>query len=244
MTNQSRIHWWFSLIIGLCICFTTSAEEVQLACLAEYNLFLNGKKIGSLRSELKPLHQDHWHYTVDTKARRGLIKASIKQRSEFVRHGDEIRPLMFSSKQKIAIAKRESTASYDWDTMSASGRHKKKDWRIDFEPGFVDRLTLNERMRLDLRNDPQREVFDYVRLDRGKLRPMTFVREQVMDSITVPAGRFDTIKLSRQHDKSDRRTTSWHSPELSYFPVRMEQLDDGDLTATELTKLVGCTESI
>ncbi len=221
----------------------TGQTQAVDACVATYQLSLNGKTIGQLRSELKPLHNDHWQYSVDTKARRGLIKARVRQRGEFVRQDNEIRPLNFQSKQKIAFAKRESSASYDWQSMVASGRHKNKDWQLSFAPGFVDRLTLNERIRLDLKTQSAVTEFDYTRLDRGKLRPMRFRRGQQLEPLQVPAGEYSTFLMERQHDQDDRRTASWHAPDLNYFPVRMEQLDDGDLTVSELTAIEGCEQA-
>lgn len=209
------------------------------ACVTEYDLSLNGKRIGQLTTRLENLHGNHWRYQAHTKARRGIVKASIRQLSEFTRTGSTIRPLTFSSRQKIAFARRNSDANYDWDAMLASGKHKKDSWTIDMPARFVDRLTLNEQLRLDLSSSSQAH-FEYSRLDRGRLRPMTFERTDQAAAIEVPAGEFVTHLVEREHAAGDRRTASWHTPKLGFLPVRMEQLDDGKLTVTELTRVEGC----
>ncbi len=221
---------------------TASAPPVTVptvACSATYDLLINGKRAGSLVSELKPLGEQRWEYVLTTEARRGLVKASVKQNGQFERNHSSVRPLSFSSRQKVAFAKRNSDASYDWTTMTASGTHKGDDWTIDMPPQFVDRLTINERLRLDLATDPAREQFDYVRLDRGRLRDMVFER-QTTEQIAVPAGEFATQKVTRRHDSDDRRTASWHAPALNYLPIRIEQMEDKRLTVSELTKVAGC----
>ena len=54
------------------------------------------------------------------------------------------------------------------------------------------------------------------------------------EKITTPYGEIDTIKVSRVHQSSDRKTQFWLAKSLNYLPVKVVQIDDGAIYTIEL----------
>jgi hypothetical protein len=53
-------------------------------------------------------------------------------------------------------------------------------------------------------------------------------------------GTLNTIRFSQYREGSSRRTILWLAPELSYLPVRMEQIRDGEIqTVFAIESLTG-----
>jgi hypothetical protein len=58
--------------------------------------------------------------------------------------------------------------------------------------------------------------------DGGKLKEYRF-KVLGRETLELPAGRFDTVKITKLRDNKRRETYIWCAPELNYLPVRIWQ---------------------
>ena len=68
--------------------------------------------------------------------------------------------------------------------------------------------------------------YDFVNY-RGELR--TYGVEVVAkESLSLPYGEFDTVKVKLIRDSKTRETFAWFAPSLNYTLVRLQQFKDGE----------------
>ena len=65
-------------------------------------------------------------------------------------------------------------------------------------------------------------------IDSDNIR-QTEVRVERRESVTTPAGSFETLVYTNSRPGGQRVTRMWLAPSLQYLPVRMEQLRRGKL---------------
>ena len=86
--------------------------------------------------------------------------------------------------------------------------------------GTLDKLATQLGMMRELQNGASAKTIAVA--DGGKLKQYTF---QVIGTETVglPAGRFETVKLNRVGDSKEKLTYIWCAPQLHFLPVRIWQ---------------------
>ena len=93
--------------------------------------------------------------------------------------------------------------------------------------GICDRLLAQLAMSLDtLQGKPEN---DYSVLDHDKVQTYRFTRTGNA-SVNTPAGKYDTVEMTRHDDSKNRVTTFWLAPKLDYLPVRIRQTEPGKAT--------------
>lgn len=205
-----------------------ACPENQLAPFsAEYEVYRNGRKLGQSVARLKKAG-DLWLYEVDTEADKGLaglLGGQVEERSRFQVLGSELRPVEYQYQQGIRFSRREGTAHFDWDRLVITGTYKKKDFELPLVKSQTDRTLVNLKLMRALAQGQQKIKFDTV--ERGRVDRMDFVRHPAPELLDSPAGRLDTVRVSRQHNNPKRHTDTWHAPELGYLAIRMRH-EDGD----------------
>ncbi|WP_111656210.1 DUF3108 domain-containing protein [Isoalcanivorax indicus] len=122
---------------------------------------------------------------------------------------------------------REARLELDRDAGTALARRDGADDRT-YEIG--DHTTDILSQTLGLQCALMRGQRDNISLDVASERRREDMVYQVIgeESVRVPAGRFNTLKVERvRDDDSDRQTLLWFAPELGYALIRMVQ-DEGD----------------
>lgn len=196
---------------------------------AEYDLFRDGKQLGTTVVRLSREDSGTWVYELESKARRGLIGlvgAGYEESSRWMAAGERLMPLTFRRKQHVAFSNRSYEAHFDWTADRAWGRARDREWQFeDLPDDTLDRLLVNLAMARDLRCG--REALTYTVLEKGELDSWRFDRKGE-STVTTPNGEYKAVKIAKYHDSPDRVSLTWHAPALDWLAVRIEHQDDAD----------------
>lgn len=96
---------------------------------------------------------------------------------------------------------------------------------IPFTPDLLGPMSYQVQLRRDLAAGSS--VFDYQVLHRGKVKQYHFQTEGT-ESVTLPKGAVEAIRIRRVRDDNDRETIVWIAPNLDYQLVKLRQIEDGD----------------
>ncbi len=203
------------------------AERSLTPHVAEYKIkvsILSGK----LRTEVKLTDEG---YSANSVLRASgiaswFVRGDVTERSEFSIVEDGVRPLLYHSVDKISKEDKYMDFIFDWEQNQVSGKIDGKDFVLDLEDRAHDRVSLQYELMLDLLNDSRTAEYTLVDDDEIKSLHVTYVGTE---SVKVPYGTFEAIKIQHRKEKSDRVTTLWCVEELDYLPVKIEQHRDGKL---------------
>jgi len=96
---------------------------------------------------------------------------------------------------------------------------------IPLTPGLLGPMSYQVQLRRDLAAGSS--AFDYQVLHRGKVKQYHFQTEGT-ESVALPQGAVDAIRIRRVRDDNDRETIVWIAPKLDYQLVKLRQIEDGD----------------
>ncbi|MCK9488200.1 MAG: DUF3108 domain-containing protein [Xanthomonadales bacterium] len=203
---------------------------------AQYEVLRNDRPVGSSDIRLQP-EGTAWQFSSDTRGERGmasLVGFQARQQLRFDWHQGAIRPLHSVYDQKASLSSRRIEVHYDW----AQGRYRLSDRRGEHShalpAGTGDRHGSAVTIAAHLAAGERDFVFSVPYPDG--LRQWRF-KVTGEETVTVPAGSFQTLRVERIRQDSDRQTTSWHAPELDYLAVRTLQDEDGKRTESRLRSL-------
>lgn len=116
---------------------------------------------------------------------------------------------------------------FDWPARSAHvATADGDDRRIDLEHDTRDQFSAILAVMCALAAGERGLTFPGID-DGGKAEPLRF-EVTGEEQVTVPRGRYDTVRVERRHD-GDRTTITWLAPELGWIPVQVEQREEGGL---------------
>lgn len=96
---------------------------------------------------------------------------------------------------------------------------------IPVTPGLLGPMSYQVQMRRDLAAGGS--AFDYQVLHRGKVKQYHFQTEGT-ESVILPKGAVEAIRIRRVRDDNDRETIVWIAPQLDYQLVKLRQIEEGD----------------
>lgn len=197
---------------------------------ASYKFNIDNKLSGTATRTLEKKSGDSWLYTFAAKA----PMATATEASSFRFDGRTVTPLNYTQQRKIFMSKRSSGISFDWATRKGSGkRDGKPPVNYELQAGTLDTLNMEVQIRRDLK-DIGKLGGPYWIASPKNIEKQPFVIDGE-ESITTPAGKFTTLKVSRKHNDPSRHTTFWLAKSYDYLPVKVVQDNDGALYTIELT---------
>ena len=98
-------------------------------------------------------------------------------------------------------------------------------WEMEIPTGTIDKLASQLGVMLALRQDKVDVTFKVA--DGGRLKEYRF-KVIGEETVEVPAGTFETVKITKLRDNKDRVTYVWCAPALNYLPVRIWQQEPDD----------------
>jgi hypothetical protein len=149
-----------------------------------------------------------------------LLKEDLRELSRGVMDEAGIRPLFYHYRRSGRHTTREAELTFDWKTSTVVNDVDDSKWEMTIPTGTLDKLSTQLGMMRELQDGATDKTFAVA--DGGKLKRYAF---QVIGTETVemPAGRFETVKLNRLGDSKEKLTHIWCAPELHYLPVRIWQ---------------------
>jgi hypothetical protein len=202
---------------------------------AEYRLGNGSFRVGTSTLRLEP-HARGWRYESVTEAEGLLalfVDGPVVERTLLGPHAGRLRPLEYHHLEPDG----DTRVLFDWAAGEARAHTPDGVRTIALAPDTHDQFSVMLAVMQALAAGR-----DEVRLpgidDEGEREPLSFAAE-ARETITVPLGRYDTVRVRRIRD-GKRSTVTWLAPELGWLPVRVEQRKRGDLVARlELSALNG-----
>lgn len=198
---------------------------------ARYDVEVSGLS-GVLTSTLS--RQDDGRYVFENRTRahglaRMLRPRDAVDRSEFTVSANELRPLRYLSEDGSRRNKRGSTVEFDWTGARADSQYKGESREIELDAALLDRQLMQIAMMRDLAAGQRSGSYKVI--DRNQVKQYD-IEVVGTETLTVPAGAYDTVIIERRRPGSSRSTRLWCAADLDYLPVRMQQFKDGDVIAT------------
>ncbi|MGH8428371.1 MAG: DUF3108 domain-containing protein [Gammaproteobacteria bacterium] len=160
-----------------------------------------------------------------------FVHSLYSETSRFSMARDLIRPLAYSYNDS-GHADRDEKINFDWSAgyaLDANDGNRKK---IELIPGILDRmssqLAVSRRLASGLTLPTAYKV-----INGGRIRTYTF-QELRRETVTTPAGKFDTVVIERTDSDSDKTLVFWFAPKYAWLPVRIEQHEPGETTDTSI----------
>lgn len=133
---------------------------------------------------------------------------------------DGFRAVSYEYRHKGSDKNRDESITYDWTSMVAELEYRGKTNTVELTPGTVDRFLLQLAAARELKEGLDEQSHRV--LDNGRVKVFELQASEP-ETVKVPAGRYETLVISKIDAEDDQRITFWFAPELGFAPVRIEQ---------------------
>lgn len=195
---------------------------------AKYSFTIENKYKGTATRTLSK-SGNNWSYKVNARV-SGVATGS--QYSKFRVSGNKVVPSYASTTYKIFGIGRTHKLQYSGSKVVST--YKGRARTLSMPRQAYDELSLEVQIRQELLNGKFSGSYYLVKKD--KVERVRF-RKSGNTRVSVPAGTYNTVKVSRVHGDSGRRTTFWLAPSLDYLPVKVIQSNDGKKVELKLSSV-------
>jgi hypothetical protein len=205
---------------------------------AEYRVTNGTIQLGETTITLRPDETD-WHYRSVTEATglaRLLVSGQAIESTRLEAHDGGLRPRVYShtdpdDEDSVRV-------EFDWEGRTATARGADGARTLDLEADTLDGFSATLAMIQRVARGDEKVRIPTID-DEGEHEILVF-RQTGRESIRVPHGTFDTVRVERVRRGGSRETITWLAPALDWVAVRVDQRKDGELTGRlELTGLEG-----
>jgi hypothetical protein len=204
---------------------------------ADFTVLRNGSEVGEARMQLSQEGPNDWrlHATLNAAAAGGLLQFSSVEDSRFHWHQGQPRSDRYHARRQQPLRTRERSIEFDWNagrvTMT-DHRDREQNFSLDGE-GIDPQLVL---LVSTLAAAEGHAEFDYVIVNRGAPERQQGRREGT-ESIDTGVGTVTCVDMERVRESRRRETRSCHAQALDWLPVRIVQIEDGDVLELRLRAL-------
>lgn len=195
---------------------------------ASYELRLGSLRIGSSTISLENGADESYVYesrSSPTKLVSWLFKDKLHEISRGKLDEAGVRPDQYLYSRSGGSRERKEELSFDWQAMRVSNHVEDSRWEMEMPAGTLDKLASQLAMMLALRDGETDISFNIA--DDGELKEYRF-RVVGKETLELPAGTFDTVKITKVRENKKRETYIWCAPALDYLPVRIWQREKDD----------------
>jgi len=215
------------LVAGLCSDGALASVELP-DFKATYELSRGSMKIGNSTIELSTGANGNYTYKSRSWPVRWVawfLKDKLYETSRGKLTDTGIRPDNYQYQRIGGRKEREANLTFNWKTMRVHNDVEDSKWEMDIPPGTLDKLVSQLGMMYALAMGKTDITFNIA--DGGKLKEYRF-KVVGEETVELPAGTFDTVKITRLREDTKRETFIWCAPELHYLPVRIWQREKDD----------------
>lgn len=222
---------------GLLTPFPTAAGPVSPTPFeAEYALYSKGLEVAHIKREFKPLSDGTYVY--HSKSHPVGVLALLRddvitERSHWRRTESGFQPLKYYYEHAGSKEDRNVRINFDWSENIVRMQVNEEHWQMELEPGTLDKMLYQLAMMRDLKHGTN--PIHYRVADGGKMKTYDFERLGNED-VETPYGDFQTMKVERHRDDTDRETILWCAEKLDYLPVKIINVEPDGLKTTALLK--------
>ena len=249
-THLSRIALIASLVFGFVFGMPVYSEQQskhQLE-LKPYNLNYTAVLDGMRIEANHQLRFENGRYSLTVEAKNFLGTINEFASFEVPQHGD-IMPIEYSKRQKTLMGNRSESQQFDWNDMTLSYTLKDQSGKIDLSPGQLDRISLNQQLRIDVASG--KEKFAYTVIRKGQLKQYQF-RVLGRETVNTSNGSFNSLIVERLGNNASKKAKIWLATDWDFIILKMETfekdakktlvLDQGQLNGNLILPLKNTTE--
>ena len=195
---------------------------------ATYKLSRGAMKIGNSTIELINGSDGDYTYRSRSWPVRWVgwfLKDRLSETSQGKIGESGIQPVSYHYQRSGGSREREASLAFDWEQGIVENDVEESRWKMEIPPGTLDKLVSQLGMMLALSKGKTDITFKIA--DGGKLKDYRFAKVGE-ETLQLPAGTFDTVKLIKVRENNKRETYIWCAPELNYLPVRIWQREKDD----------------
>ncbi|HEY2396072.1 MAG TPA: DUF3108 domain-containing protein [Rudaea sp.] len=199
---------------------------------ADYQVLRNGKELGQATLALRDTGHGAWEFSSQTRGTKGmasLLGVDVVEKSTFRWHGGVPEGLQYTYAQKAAIKSRQRSTDFDWNAKQARTRDGDSESTAPLQGSAMDRNLVTLALMARLKAGASDLTFRVV--DKDHVAEQHYVAG-ARESLSLPAGRIDSVRVDRQRDDSKRTTTIWFAPQRNWLPVQIEQVEKNGETIT------------
>ncbi len=238
-TAQSQAIRPFTLFFCFALFFTLTTPQLshakgeQLLHKASYEGSYKGLDISMTRTLT---HISGERYKLETKTNNFFGR--IVEYEEFLwTETNTIYPLYYRYKQRVLGVSKKRSISYDWQTLTATSKYKKKKRTMSIQKGVLGPMTYQLMFQIDLLSSKNNApvAFDYQFVRRGELKHYTFIslgkeKLQYKKQKIAQASAF-----MRENESKKKQTKIWFDSDNRHTLSALQQTKDNKVHNLFLT---------
>lgn len=195
---------------------------------ADYTLTRRGRAHGNAGRTLTAATNGTWTYQTFTEASLLIFSDRRAHETSFRMVGDRVVPLAFEYNRTGTGSGQSFAISFDYNNkklVQQAGDPLEAEWK----EGLLDSNAVLHQLQIDVAGSTTGtgDEWTYQLIDeRGRNTEYTF-RSMGYETVQVPYGAMDTIRVMRVRETDRRETYFWFSPLHNYSLVQMQQLKEG-----------------
>lgn len=199
-----------------------SATAINQPYLATYEVSRRGREHGSAFRRLENTESGYFKYHTETDVSFFFLRDTRVQITEFEFSNGFIQPLSYEYIRTGTGSneRREYLFESERELESAQSENV-----VANHPELLDANSVLHQLQLGLSQGETHFEFEVID-EKGKRETYVF-RVMQEETINVPHGVLDTIRVERVRESQRRETYFWFSPLLNYTLVQMQQLKEG-----------------
>lgn len=202
---------------------------------AIYKVKRGGLRIGTTSIALTTASDNRYLYetrSTPTRLVSWFLAERLHETSRGTLNAAGVRPDEYRYQRSGGSRDRTVDLIFDWQDMTVENRVGDSNWKMQIPSGTLDKLVSQVAMMLALQQGQTDIVFNIA--DGGKLKEYRF-RQVGRETLELPAGTFETVKITKLRKNRKRETYIWCAPALNYLPVRIWQREkDGSEYQSDL----------
>jgi hypothetical protein len=202
---------------------------------ASYELKRGKLRIGTSSIALSTTAEGRYLYesrSTPTRLVSWFLKDRLHETSRGTLNAAGVRPDEYHYQRSGGRQERRADLVFDWQGMTVENHVEDSDWKMEIPSGTLDKLVSQVAMMLALQQGKTDVAFNIA--DGGKLKEYRF-RQVGRETLELPAGIFETVKITKLRKNRKRETYIWCAPALNYLPVRIWQREkDGSEYQSDL----------
>ncbi|HEX6929735.1 MAG TPA: DUF3108 domain-containing protein [Gammaproteobacteria bacterium] len=215
------MRWTLSLLALLPVAASAAAMPPEFTAL--YDFERGRLTIGETRMGLERSQDDIYRYWSEAKA-TGFISIFvddvIREESLFRFEDGRLWPVSYEYRQLNSSKNRNEDIVYDWTDGIAKVNYRGHESTLELKPGTLDRFLM--QLAISLHSQDGKLDRDFRIIDNSRIKTYR-LQGQETETIETPAGTFETLRIERVDEDSDKKIRLWLAPELGYLPVKIEQ---------------------
>ncbi|MEO2266590.1 DUF3108 domain-containing protein [Pseudoalteromonas pernae] len=207
----------------------TNATTATPSSLIEYNatyyVTRQGERHGEAQRSLQKVGDNTYELSYRSEIEWMVFSDEREESSRFEYIDGDVTPLDYKLERTGTGPDKTYKISFDHAEQQVFSNQSKYAVECPWNPDYQDVLSYQIALRKGLANGETK--FSYPIIDKkGNTREYQF---EVLgtETITLPIGNVETIKVKRVYDNDKRQAMVWFAPSMNYMMVRMFKGKDG-----------------